>query len=105
MTTYPEVDPEGGVTSPIGFQAGAVYAGMKTYGDGKLDLGLLVSDAPCDVAATFTRNRLCSASVIVNRERLRDGRAQAVVVNSGIANSRPIGTTPRSSGSKWRAWK
>ncbi|MEX0784927.1 MAG: bifunctional glutamate N-acetyltransferase/amino-acid acetyltransferase ArgJ [Dehalococcoidia bacterium] len=75
------------MTSPLGFQAGAVYAGMKTYGEGKLDVGLLVSDAPCNVAATFTRNRLRSASVDVNLEKIADGRAQAVVVNAGIANS------------------
>jgi glutamate N-acetyltransferase/amino-acid N-acetyltransferase len=87
VSAYPDVDPEGSVTSAMGFQAGAVYAGMKTYGEGKLDLGLLVSDAPCNVAATFTRNRLHSASVDMNRERLTNGRAQAVVVNSGIANS------------------
>ena len=83
---YP-IDPAGGVTSPPGFQAGAVYAGMKTFGEGKLDVALLVSDAPCSVAATFTRNRLRSASIDVNLEKLRDGRAQAVVVNAGIANS------------------
>jgi glutamate N-acetyltransferase/amino-acid N-acetyltransferase len=82
-----EIDPTGSVTSPLGFQAGAVYAGMKTYGEGKLDLGLLVSDAPCTMAATFTRNRLRSASVDVNLEKLADGQAQAVVVNAGIANS------------------
>jgi glutamate N-acetyltransferase/amino-acid N-acetyltransferase len=82
-----EIDPSGSVTSPLGFQAGAVYAGMKTYGEGKLDLGLLVSDAPCTVAATFTRNRLRSASVDVNLAKIADGRAQAVVVNAGIANS------------------
>ncbi len=84
--TY-EVDPSGSVTSPLGFQAGAVYAGMKTYGEGKLDVGVLVSSLPCAVAATFTRNRLRSASVDVNLEKIADGRAQAVVVNAGIANS------------------
>jgi glutamate N-acetyltransferase/amino-acid N-acetyltransferase len=60
---------------------------MKTYGEGKLDVGLLVSSSPCTVAATFTRNRLRSAAVDVNMERIADGRAQAVVVNAGIANS------------------
>ena len=82
-----EIEPSGGVTSPLGFQAGAVYAGMKTYGEGKLDVGLLVSSSPCTVAATFTRNRLRSAAVDVNLEKIADGRAQAVVVNAGIANS------------------
>ena len=81
------VDPSGFPTSPAGFTAGAVYAGIKTYGENKLDLAILASDRPCAVAATFTRNRLHSASVDVDRAHLANGRAQAVVVNSGIANS------------------
>ena len=87
MTAAIELDLDGGVTSPLGFQAGAVYAGMKTFGEGKLDVALLVSDTPCAVAATFTKNRLRSASIDVNLEKLQDGRAQAVVVNAGVANS------------------
>lgn len=83
----PVIDPSGSVTSPLGFQAGAAYTGMKTYGEGKLDMGLLVSDHPCAVAATFTQNVLHSASVDVNRAHLAAGKPRAVVVNSGIANS------------------
>jgi glutamate N-acetyltransferase/amino-acid N-acetyltransferase len=82
-----EIDTTGTVTSPQGFQAGAVYAGMKTYGDDKLDLAVLVSDAPCTVAATFTQNLLHSASVDVNRAHLAKAPARAVIVNAGIANS------------------
>jgi glutamate N-acetyltransferase / amino-acid N-acetyltransferase len=82
-----DVDTAGSVTTPRGFRAGATYAGMKTFGDGKLDIAVLRSGEPCATAATFTRNRLHSASVDINREHLRDGRAQAVVVNAGIANS------------------
>ncbi len=87
MTDTVAIDLEGGVTSPLGFQPGAVFAGMKTFGEGKLDVALLLSDSPCTVAATFTRNRLRSASIDVNLEKLSDGHAQAVVVNAGIANS------------------
>ncbi|MDZ7727410.1 MAG: bifunctional ornithine acetyltransferase/N-acetylglutamate synthase [Dehalococcoidia bacterium] len=83
----PELDTNGSATSPRGFHAGAVYAGMKSYGEGKLDLGILRSDAPCETAAVFTRSRLHSACVDINREHLRDGRAQAVVCNAGVANS------------------
>lgn len=83
----PSIDPNGYPTSPAGFKAGAVYAGIKTYGEGKFDLAILASDQPCTVAATFTRNRLHSASVDVNRAHVAGNRAQAVVVNSGIANS------------------
>jgi glutamate N-acetyltransferase/amino-acid N-acetyltransferase len=81
------VDLSGTVTSPRGFTAGAVYAGIKTYGEGKLDLAVLAADRPCNVAATFTRNRLHSASVDINREHLANRRARAVVVNAGVANS------------------
>ena len=86
--TLPAVDPSAGVTSAQGYQAGAVYAGVKTFGEGKLDVAILAADGPCAVAATFTRTRLHSASVDVNRARLAGrNRAQAVVVNAGVANS------------------
>jgi glutamate N-acetyltransferase/amino-acid N-acetyltransferase len=76
-----------GVTSPKGFTAGGTYAGIKTYGDDTLDLGILASERPATVAATFTRNRFTSASVIVDREWVQRGTSRGVVVNSGIANS------------------
>lgn len=81
------IDPSGSVTSPQGFVAGATYAGMKTSGEGKLDVALLASQLPCSVAATFTKNLLHSASVDINRARLAGRPARAVVVNAGIANS------------------
>ena len=83
----PTIDPSGTATSPTGFLAGSTFAGIKTYGTGKLDLGILASDRPCTVAGTFTKARLHSASVDINRPRIADGRARAVVVNSGCANS------------------
>ena len=83
----PELDPAGHSTSPKGFLAGSTYAGVKTYGEGKLDLGLLYSEAPCTVAATYTKNVLHSASVDINRAKLAAGPARGVVVNSGVANS------------------
>ncbi|MXW26805.1 MAG: bifunctional glutamate N-acetyltransferase/amino-acid acetyltransferase ArgJ [Dehalococcoidia bacterium] len=81
------MDPTGSATSPAGYRAGAAFAGIKTYGAGKLDIGILVSDEPAAAAAVFTRNRLRSACVDVNQERLVGGRGQAVVVNSGNANA------------------
>jgi glutamate N-acetyltransferase/amino-acid N-acetyltransferase len=82
-----EIDPSGSATTPAGYRAGAAFAGIKTYGEGKLDLGILVSDHPTAAAAAFTRNRLRSACVDVNLDRLAAGKGQAVVVNSGNANS------------------
>lgn len=82
-----ELDPTGNATTPRGFVAGATYAGVKTYGEGKLDLGILASQFPCSVAATYTRNVLHSASVDINRAKLAAAPARAVVVNAGVANS------------------
>lgn len=83
----PGVDPDGHATSPRGFLAGATYAGVKTFGEGKLDVAILASELPCTVAATYTQNVLHSASVDINRTRLAAGPARAVVVNAGVANS------------------
>ena len=77
----------GSVTSPRGFLAGGVFAGIKTHGTGKKDLGLLVSTAPCAVAAVFTTNKVAAAPVLLSREHAAAGRAQAVIVNSGCANA------------------
>lgn len=82
-----EVDPDGHATSPRGFLAGATYAGVKTFGEGKLDVAILASGLPCTVAATYTKNVLHSASVDINRAKLAAGPARAVVVNAGVANS------------------
>ncbi len=81
------LDTSGGATSPKGFIAGATYAGIKTYGEGKLDVAILASELPCTTAATFTKNVLHSASVDINRAKLAAGPTRAVVVNAGVANS------------------
>lgn len=78
---------EGGtVTSPKGFSAGGVYCGVKPYGADKLDLGLLYSEARAAAAAVFTKNKVTAPAIHVDREYLEDRHAQAVIVNSGIAN-------------------
>jgi glutamate N-acetyltransferase / amino-acid N-acetyltransferase len=74
----------GAITSPRGFRAAAVAAGIKPEG---LDLALLVADWGCAAAAVFTTNRAQAAPVLVSREHLAAGRAKAVVVNSGCANA------------------
>lgn len=79
--------PGGNVTTPKGFRAGATYAGLKTYAKDKLDLCILVSEAPCVVAGLFTRNSIVSPSVELDKERVARRRAQAVIVNSGCANA------------------
>ncbi len=69
----------GSTTSVLGFAAGAVYAGIKTPGPGKLDLGILASDRPAAVAAMFTRSTVKGAAVIVSQQHARNGRARGVI--------------------------
>jgi glutamate N-acetyltransferase/amino-acid N-acetyltransferase len=76
---------------------------VKTYGEGKLDLGLLVSEYPCTTAATYTKNVLHSASVDINRAKLAAGPARGVVVNSGVANS-STGDRGIADGNQLTAW-
>jgi glutamate N-acetyltransferase/amino-acid N-acetyltransferase len=73
-----------GVTSPEGFRAAGVAAGLK--GEGQLDLGLLVSDRPTASAIVDTPSALPSAAVIYTRT-LHPGGLRGVVVNSGCANA------------------
>ncbi len=81
-----ELIPDGTVTTPRGFSAGAVHVGVRTDWD-KLDVGLLYSEQPCLAAAVYTKNSLPGASLIVSRKHLANGRAQAVVANAGCANA------------------
>ncbi len=77
--------PDGTVTSPKGFVAGAVKAGIKA--SGRLDLGLLFSPNFCMAAGMFTANRVKAAPVILSQQHIAKGRAQAIVVNAGCANA------------------
>ncbi len=78
----------GGVTTPRGFRAAGVSAGIKAK-EGSLDLALLVSDTPARAAAVFTTNRALAAPVVVSREHLArsGGTVRAIIVNSGCANA------------------
>lgn len=74
------------VTSPRGFRAAGVTAGIKA--SGRPDLALVVNDGPLDVgAAVFTSNRFCAAPVLWSRQVVADGHVRAVVLNSGGANA------------------
>jgi len=77
------------VTFARGFRAAGVAAGLKA--SGRPDLALLVADGEASAAGGFTTNAFPAAPVTVTREHLTDGRARAVVVNSGQANA---GTGP-----------
>jgi glutamate N-acetyltransferase / amino-acid N-acetyltransferase len=79
--------PEGTVTTPEGFRAGATFAGINKRSKFGLDLGLLFSEVPCVTAAMFTTNKIKSAPVLLCQERVQKGMAVAVVANSGCANA------------------
>jgi len=74
----------GGITAPLGFRAAGVACGIKATGK---DLMLLVADRPCAVAGVFTTNVVKAAPVLYSAKRVKTGRAQAVVINAGVANA------------------
>jgi len=67
-----------------GFKAAGVASGLKKNG-GK-DLGLIYSEVPATVAGVFTKNLVQAAPILLDRERIKSGKCQAVIVNSGNAN-------------------
>ncbi|HSM59641.1 MAG TPA: bifunctional glutamate N-acetyltransferase/amino-acid acetyltransferase ArgJ [Longimicrobiales bacterium] len=68
---------------PRGFRCASTNCGIKAEGP---DLSLFTSDVPASAAAVFTRNQVPGAPIVVGRELIRDGRLQAVVVNSRVSN-------------------
>lgn len=68
-----------------GFVAGAVSAGLKKGGN--KDLGIIFSEVPACAAGVFTTNQVQAAPVLFDKERIKSGRCQAIVANSGNANA------------------
>ena len=84
----------GSITTPLGFRAAARFCDVKTLGTGKgsnkgqkRDLAVIVSEVPATAAGMFTTNQICAAPVKVCVDHIADGKAQAVVINSGNANA------------------
>ena len=76
-----------GVTFPRGFRAAGVRAGISAI-EGKKDVALVVNDGPVKhAAAVFTSNRFAAAPVLWSQQVISDGRADAVLLNSGGANA------------------
>ena len=97
---------EGGVAAPLGFTTAGVYCGVKQAASAgntvtsaailaneslqkehKPDLALIFCEKKCNAAAIFTKNLVKGAPIQVCREHLADGKAQAVIANSGNANT------------------
>src|SRR6185503_19325340 len=76
---------EDSTTTVAGFRFAAIAAGIKP--EGRLDLALAAADVPASAAALFTTNIVRAAPVLVAADRVRRGRARAILVNSGCANA------------------
>ncbi len=75
------------VTAVPGFAAGGLASGIKPSGDPDLSMVATVDRAPVAAAGVFTTNLVAAAPVQISRCHLGDGRAAAVVLNSGNANA------------------
>ncbi len=76
----------GGLCAPKGFQTAGVHCGIRKNKE-KKDLALVVSDVLCNAAAIYTQNKVKGAPILVTKKNLQNGKAQAVIVNSGNANT------------------
>ncbi len=72
------------VCAPKGFKALSKLIGIKR--SKKLDFAVIFSNVPADAAAVYTSNKVKGAPLIVTKKHLKNGKAQAIVINSGIAN-------------------
>jgi len=90
---------DGGVCAAKGFFANAIHVGVKTPSpdsipivpteslQAKRDLAIIFCEKSCNTAAVYTTNKVKAAPILVTQEHLADGKAQAVIVNSGNANA------------------
>ena len=76
----------GGVCAARGFKAGGIHCGIRKNRT-KKDLALIVSDTMANAAAVYTTNLVKGAPLTVTRENIADGKAKAVICNSGNANT------------------
>lgn len=82
---------EGGVCAAKGFKAGAMRCGIRKS-QTKKDLAMILADCECNAAAVYTTNRVKAAPILLTKEHLANGKARAVIVNSGNANAcAPLG--------------
>lgn len=77
---------KGGVCAPKGFRASGIHCGIRKNKT-KKDLALIVSDVKASAAAVYTSNLVKGAPIYVTKENIADGKAMAVICNSGNANT------------------
>ena len=78
---------DGGVCAAEGFTAAGVIAGIKSNNTTKRDLALIYCAERCKTSALYTTNKVKGAPIYVTQKHLKDGYAQAIIVNSGNANT------------------
>ena len=76
----------GGVTAAQGFSASGIHCGIRRN-TSKNDLSLIVSSTPASAAAVYTTNLVKGAPLTVTKAHIADGKAQAIICNSGNANT------------------
>ena len=76
----------GGVCAAKGFQANGIHCGIRKN-HSKKELALIYSKVPANAAAVYTTNLVKGAPLLVTRAHIADGRAQAVICNSGNVNT------------------
>ncbi|NLC78207.1 MAG: bifunctional ornithine acetyltransferase/N-acetylglutamate synthase [Ruminococcaceae bacterium] len=84
MMEYKKI--KGGVCAAKGFKAAGIHCGIRKNKE-KKDLSLIYSEKECSAAAVYTQNKVYGAPITVTREHLKNGRAKAVICNSGNANT------------------
>ena len=77
---------KGGVCAAQGFTASGIHCGIRKN-KSKRDLALIVSENVASAAAVYTTNLVKGAPLVVTKMHLADGKAQAVICNSGNANT------------------
>jgi len=77
---------DGGVTAPNGFLASGIHCGLKKS-NLKKDLALIYSEVPAAAAGMYTKNKVKGAPIYITKEHLTNKKAQAIIINSGNANT------------------
>lgn len=75
-----------GICAPKGFYANGLHCGIRKN-KSKKDLSLIYSDVMCTAASCYTQNKVKGAPIYVTKEHLEDHKAQAIIINSGNANT------------------
>ncbi|WP_434798056.1 bifunctional glutamate N-acetyltransferase/amino-acid acetyltransferase ArgJ [Terrisporobacter vanillatitrophus] len=77
---------KGGVTAAKGFKASGIHVGLRRNVE-KKDLALVYSDVVCNAAAVYTQNRIKGNPIYVTQDHIKNGKAQAIIINSANANT------------------